>query len=80
MATDPASDLHRYIGETNYTRLESTRHGNVTDADTATDIATNNIMAAVYAARPAIAPQLPPQGVQWDPPQPETRRSRWGRQ
>jgi len=77
MATDPASDLQQYIGDTVYTALEAARLGYMTDTGTATEIATANIMAAVYAARPAIAPQQPdslPQYVM----QPETRaRHSW---
>jgi hypothetical protein len=79
MATDPASDLHQYIGELIYTALESTRLGFTTDTQTATDITTDNIMAAVYAARPAINPQQGPGYPSQPPeyPQPQ-RRPRHG--
>lgn len=76
MTPDPATDLQQHIGDIVYTAIESARLGYLTDPHTATDIATGNIMAAVYAARPAIAPQAPQY-----PPQQEERRPRhgWGR-
>jgi hypothetical protein len=79
MVTDPSSDLAQHIGDIIWTALESTRLGYCTDTRTATDIATGNIMSAVYAARPALAPQAPgyPPTQEYQPP-PEERRPRHG--
>jgi hypothetical protein len=75
-STDPVTDLAGYIGDIVYTALESARLGYLTDTDTATQIATDNIMAGVYAARPALVPQ---QGPGYPPPPVEpARRGRHG--
>jgi hypothetical protein len=78
MQTDPASDLQQHIGDIIWAALESTRLGYCTDTQTATTIATGNIMAAVYAARPAIAPQQPAYAPQDYPPAQPERRARHG--
>jgi hypothetical protein len=76
---DPAADLQQHIGDIIWAALESTRLGYCTDTQTATTIATGNIMAAVYAARPALAPQPPayPPEQTWQQPAP-TRQARHG--
>lgn len=70
---DPASDLQQHIGDLVYTALEAARLGYCTDTQTATTICTGNIMAAVYAARPAINPNQPTY-----PPAPEARTAKHG--